>query len=422
MFGGMRTGRSLFWIGVFALTFGVSVRAEIDLEWRSRVIGGSPDEIVEVGLYAVSDTGFDQSFSAMSVLISWDPAHLELIGFTDPCTVDPCPFGTYNWIQLWFPDDSKLSGINDDITDGDAFFQALGQLGLDNIPYAPFEGLHVTSFRFRVLALGSSEVAIETQIGETRTRIAGGEFPGLEVTGVLGPPAQVIARVCDDPTVVALGGRYFSVTPADGSDPIALRVMGDEAEPTQSCLDAYVQSDGSLGATPFYQLPDEWATVSVFGEAIGPLSLFSVVSDCTEEQPGIIQSQQVDVTTWRWGDTNGDGLVGLSDITRVIDSASGELPPNTLLEAVDLVPCQPDGVVTQDDVDAVVAAFSLNPFPCAAPCVVTTLDDLPAFLDCFGGPFFGVDEICDPFDFDSDGDVDTEDYAVFERRLIPSGP
>lgn len=418
MFGGKRTGKGIAWAGALALLAAVSVRAEVNLEWRPVVVGASVNDIVEVGLYAVSDSGFDQSFSGISALFSWNPKQLALLDFVEPCTQEPCPVGTYGWIQSWFPDDSQLDGINDDLTDGDAFFQVLGQLGIEHLPFATMSGLHVTTLRFQVLAQGATEIAFEAEIGDTRTRVAGGDLPGLEITGTLSPPVQVVVRDCDVPTVAATGGRYLSVTPASGADALALLVTGDALEPEVSCLSLYVQPDGSLAAEPVYQLPEAWETVHIYDEGIRPQSSYSVQADCAMEATGLILSEASSATTWRWGDTNGDDLVGFADVSRVIDSADGSLPAGVLLDAVDLAPCIVDGVVNQNDVDAAAAALGLHPFPCAPICVLTSLPDLPAFVDCLGGPFVMGGEPCEMDDFDEDGDVDLEDFQTFQRRFV----
>ena len=208
--------------------------ASINIEWRPAMVGATPDGVVDIQLYVVSDSGFDQSFSAISVLFSWDPGELELLGFVDPCTHDPCPVGTYRWLQSWFPDDSALEGINDDRTDGDAFYQALGQLGLERLPYATAEGLQITTLQFRVIQFGSSLVAFIPEIGVSATRVAGGDLPGLDFTGTIGPPVTVLSRACYPPDVVATGSRYFQVTPAAGTDPVRFGLQARQAGPASS--------------------------------------------------------------------------------------------------------------------------------------------------------------------------------------------
>ncbi len=421
MVGGRRKGLSLALPVMAVASCVLPVRANIDLEWRPAVIAAAPQDIIEIGAFAVSDTGFDQVFSGLSLLFQWDPARLELIDFVDPCPQDPCDPGTYRWIQSFFPDDSQLDGINNDITDGDAFFQVFGQLGFDASPLATPDGLQITTLRFRVLDFGATEVAFAEQIGTTRTVIAGSDIPGVDVTGVLGPPVQVLTFDCRVPMAEGTGSRYFAITPGSGGDPVALRVEGDGGNSDVSCVDQFVQADGSLGAAPFFQTPAEWGTVHVHGEAIQPSTTYSVRADCSQASPGQLVSGSTSATTWRWGDTNDDGMVAITDLTNAIDASSGVLPIGTLLDAVDVAPCVPDGLVTQEDVDAVLAALGLQPFPCAAPCLETSLTDLLGFVNCLAGPFFVQAPACSFSDFDGDGDVDALDFGVFQRRFVGPG-
>ena len=152
-----------------------------------------------------------------------------------------------------------------------------------------------------------------------------------------------------------------------------------------------------------------------------PSTSYAVQADCAPELPGLLQSATASGTTWNWGDTNGDGVVTSSDVSRVIDAADMGVSPDTMLDAVDLVPCEPDGIVNNDDVNAALGALGLQPFPCPAPCVTTNLSQLADFVVCQAGPNVIRDESCAPYDFDSDNDVDLSDFAVFGRRFNGSG-
>lgn len=419
--GGRRTGKRLVLSAALVLATTQSLRANIDLEWRPIAVGATLNEIIEIDLYAVSDTGFTQSFSGISALFNWDPTHLELLGFIEPCTQEPCPSNTYDWLQSWFPDDSELEDINGSLLDGDAFFQVLGRLGLEELPLATPNGLHITTLRFRVLTFESSVIDFIPQVGVSKTRVAGGDLPGVDVTGILGPPVQVLSRACDAPVTTGQGGRYLFVTPAAGTNPVALVVNGNGADPTVSCVRQFVQPDGSLGASPVYRSPATWATTLVFGEAIRPSTTYRVQSDCAMESPGLLTSDAATATTWRWGDTNNNGALSFTDVSRVIDAASGIFPPGIPEQVFDLAPCTPDGVVNQADVDAAFDALALNPFPCASPCVTTDLTQLLDFVSCLSGPGVLADPLCTEFDFDQDGDVDATDFGTFTRRFVGSG-
>ncbi|MEK6675932.1 MAG: hypothetical protein AABZ47_09800, partial [Planctomycetota bacterium] len=76
---------------------------------------------------------------------------------------------------------------------------------------------------------------------------------------------QCLPPSCDPPSVVAQGSRHLLVTPAPAPVPVAILVTGDGNDPDISCLSMYVQTDGSLGATPFFALPAVWGGVDVHG-------------------------------------------------------------------------------------------------------------------------------------------------------------
>jgi len=388
-------------------------RGAINLEWRPLEQNAENGAIIAISLYAVSDTGSAQSCGGVDLVLTWDSSHLELLGRIDPCEQEPCAPNTYDWLQSEFPDDSQLDGLNNDLTDGDAFFQALARLGSKEVAYATPGGLLVAIFQFRILGTGVSFVEMGTSIGSTHTRVFGGLFPGVVVTGTLGSPSRVAVIQCRPPIVMTRGCRYLSITPMFGSEPVAFEVTGAPINPGVACVTRYAQIDGSLGDEPMYLLPVLWQTVILSGEDIHPATNYLVRTDCQNLAPGVFSSPAA-TATWRWGDIDGDGDVGIDDVTRVIDSTDGVYPPGTSLPQVDIAPCVPDGAVNQMDVDAAVSAIGLLPFPCVEPCETTELSDLTLYLDCMAGPLTPTDAGCDVFDYDGDGDVDVADFSVFE--------
>ena len=136
---------------------------------------------MDVSLYAVSDNQSNQAMAAMDVILSWDPAVLQLQG------VDTQGQYPYEWLFSGFPDDHQLDGLNNTWNDGNALYEALAQLG--QAAYATPQGLLVTKLRFRKLHVGTpTTVAMLPSYGQyTHTVVYDGVVPGLAITGTLTP-------------------------------------------------------------------------------------------------------------------------------------------------------------------------------------------------------------------------------------------
>lgn len=161
------------------------------------------------------------------------------------------------------------------------------------------------------------------------------------------------------PVVSAVGSRYLAVTPAAGPDPVALRLTA----PTEPCLVRYVQGNGELGVGHDYRTPAAWGTVFANGAEMFPQTAYNLEA----ETPGGLLSPAAGGTLWKWGDTDGGGLVNLDDILAVIRGFQGDFSQNTL-QALDLTGCNPEGVINLDDILGVLAAFGNQPLSCADPC------------------------------------------------------
>lgn len=400
----------------FALVACAFARAEVNLELVPSVQSSRTGEIVLVEMRAKAQE-LDQLVAGIDAIIMWDAEHLSFEGFIDPCMAPPCAPGTYNWLQANFPNDSQLDGLNVDLTDGDALYQALAQLGRDNAALVTAEGLHVMSLVFRATAPGQAQVRFEPTFGTvTRTRVLSGDFTGEEVTGTLGPPAVVNIAACAAPDVSAIGTRYLLVEPVVANLSVALLVSGDETEAEVSCFSAYVQANGTLGPNPVFQLGSEWEQVSVHGAAIRPGTSYAVQADCGELGSPSLSDPAV-ARTWRWGDANGDDQVTISDVTRVVNAANGNYSGGTVLENVDFAPCAPDGVVNTADISAALDALGQIPFPCDPPCQPLTWEILDAFTQCMTGPSAPVGTGCGDFDLNGNGHCDLADFARVQREF-----
>jgi hypothetical protein len=117
--------------------------------------------------------------AAMDVILSWDPAALNLLGVD--ANIDP----PYQWLFSGFLDDHLADGLNNTWADGNALYEALGQLGVP--AYATPPGLQVTRFRFEKLELGlPTTVSMLPSYGQhSHTVVYDGVVPGRNVTGTL---------------------------------------------------------------------------------------------------------------------------------------------------------------------------------------------------------------------------------------------
>lgn len=179
-------------IGVlFTLVVGVQVAsAEVNLELRVNTSAKwFVGDTIEVGLYAISSSETEQTVAGIDVILSWESAVLELTGLINN--------GPYRWLASWFPDDSKLGGLNapfndlDPIpgNDGDALYQAVMQ---SNSPATvTTEGLLVTTLVFTAIGASDSSLLIilpqiVTKSWTTTSRVLTDNPPAGIITGTLG--------------------------------------------------------------------------------------------------------------------------------------------------------------------------------------------------------------------------------------------
>lgn len=391
----------------------------VNLEWRPIQQTVEVDGTVDVRLYAVASSALDESVGAVTVILVWDAERLALWGVTDPCDQSPCPPDGYDWLSSGFPDDSLGDDLNRTFGDGNALYSAFAQL--DTPPaVATSEGLWVTTFRFQTIQPGEVAIRMEATFGEsTRTLVVSGDAPGVDITGTLGPPAEVDIEGCPRPTASSIGCRYVAVTPAPGPDPIALLVIGDIDDPGVSCVFSYVQVDGTLEQTPVFQTPQEWDTVYVGDAQIAASTTYHVQAGCGQGQTVESVSSPVTLETWVWGDVNNDGCAFIDDVTMVLDGSQGNIGEGTLLESLDLGPSRPDRQIDSEDVQAVQYAYIGAVYPYPMPCSGgPDLEDFGEFVQCMAGPGEQVDLGCEPFDADGDLDVDVADFATFQEAFI----
>ncbi|RME37019.1 MAG: hypothetical protein D6788_10390 [Planctomycetota bacterium] len=391
----------------------------VRLEWQVPVSQINAGQTVEIRLRAVAESVPFERVAAVEVVLTWSAGTLRLVDQVDPCTSSPCPAGTFAWSTSGFPDDSAAEGLNTNLDDGDALYRAFASLVLGEQAVVDAGGLWITTFRFEGRAPGIGWVDMRGDAGiAVRTRVIGGD-PIMDITGGLGPAGEVlVVDDCLPPDVTAEGSRYLRVEPPPRLAPIAFRIFGDAADPRVSCIARYVQPDGTLALLPFFQTPAQWGTFRIAGRPVVPGAEYDLETVCQDADGSTRTSDPTTVSTWAWGDTNGDGLLAIDDLTRVIDGTEGRFDPGVTVWQLDLMPCRPDGVLDQADLNAVGDALLGVPYPCRSACEPGfDLDDYRRLQSCLTGPAVLPPGGCSGFDFNADLRVDLQDVARFQREF-----
>jgi hypothetical protein len=177
-------------IGVFCL-FAPPSEALIHLDFRPDVQTVQIGSIVSLDLYAVSDNSSNQGFSALDVIITWDPTILNPISFTNANA-------GYAWGNSGF----LFPTLNGSLADGKAEWSAERQL-FGPVPEATPQGLLVTTFRFTALQTTNVATVINmpaTLEGRT-TRVFHPTIPNTNILGNRDPGALV--NVVPEPASLA---------------------------------------------------------------------------------------------------------------------------------------------------------------------------------------------------------------------------
>ena len=390
------------------------------------------DDLVDVQIYANSDIGVDLAIGSLTAILTWNPSQLELVGrldngpynwFTSGFPNDSALDGLNNTFadgDAWYqassqpmpnpPAQATVNGLLITTIRFRALAAGTAVVAIDDqrgqyseTVVGDYEspGLNITGSLGAPVSVTLVQCLDQTDCddgelcngSETCSGMScvpgpppdcdDGEFcNGAEIcqfgVGCISPgnpcpdPTSCDEQAnncggCDSPIVVAEGGRYLRVTPPTHSTPVALLIKGDPNDPYVDCFEAYVQTDGTLGSTPVFHTPAEWSTVHVSGVEMTPYRRHLVHTDCRFEGAGYLSAASA-ANTWKWGDVNGDGVADINDALIVIDASNGEFPPGVSVPNVDLLPCDPDGVVDQMDVDGVEDAIGGQSSPCAAVC------------------------------------------------------
>ncbi len=106
---GLPTFDSRFLLLAIGLSLAGLVRGgTVDLQLRPSSQTACVGEIVNISLHAISVDGTPDAVSALSVVLNWDPAALELVGLRDDAD------SPYPWLVSFFPDDREVDRLNND--------------------------------------------------------------------------------------------------------------------------------------------------------------------------------------------------------------------------------------------------------------------------------------------------------------------
>ncbi len=202
----MSIGRGLCCAGLLGAlsALSASARADINLELRISSTTARVGDTIEIGLFAVSDDETNQTFTAVDVILDWDPSVLRLNGKID---------NGFGWSSSNFPCDGCLDMLNFDCccqqtvcdppysgtpsNDGDAFFQALQFNSSPPLPQAMPEGTLLTTIVFTAIGdAASTDLMILVSFGvftETRVIHQTLESGTLFLTGSLGSLSLSVA-------------------------------------------------------------------------------------------------------------------------------------------------------------------------------------------------------------------------------------
>ncbi|MHC5108456.1 MAG: M14 family metallopeptidase [Planctomycetota bacterium] len=166
---------------------------------------------------------------------------------------------------------------------------------------------------------------------------------------------------CMPPATAPLGSRYLTVQVPPVDEPVAIHV----SSPSWECLDHYVDVDGTLTDTPVHALPSTWGIATVADDRIVPETVYKITALTADASSPTSHAQ-----TFNFGDVDGNGLANIADLQECVLGFQGQFD-RAPLEAMDLYPCLPDGLITLEDLLQIVTAFrgsDYDSMPCSPPC------------------------------------------------------
>ena len=133
------------------------VQPSVDLDFSPNVVTATAGQILQIDVIARSSIGVDVPLSGVGLNLQWDSAQLEL---------QPVPIeGTYNWLVFDFTASGIQGVLNADLTDGDAFLEALAQFPPAAQPSATPTGFVIGTIEFLVVGgNAASQVTIPRSV------------------------------------------------------------------------------------------------------------------------------------------------------------------------------------------------------------------------------------------------------------------
>lgn len=385
-----------------------ATQAAVNLELRPVTTIVEEGLTVDVGVYAVADSGENEGISALDIVIKWDS---DVLG-----AVVADATGAFGWGLKGFLDDSGADGLNDYqdddlVNDGDALYQAITFLPAVATP----EGLLITTFRFSTIARGrDARVTIVPKLGNiSRTKVFKAGEINVEITGTLGRTAvNVLCPACLIVTNVKMLAGRESVVFVSGE--IVNQTTLGVTVTTEIIPGA--ESFGVIKYTPappvdVQEIENPWGGVGTF-------NAFDTDQSLSDAQNGSIS---VNGTL----DPVLTSFVGTISRFPIVADADAEGTWNIHLEIIDFVS-------TWDKIATSLMGGTIQivePFDGDGDQAIDTLE-YSRLQRCFTGSVGFVDppaytvtpELnCGVYDFDGDGDVDGLDYEEFKIRFLGPG-
>ncbi len=373
----------------------------VDLELRSSQVTWEIGDVVEIGLYAVSTSGFPEIVRGMQVILEWDPQYLELAGLNNN--------GPYTWLFSSFFSDAGADRLNADCgpdvfcqpytglpyNDGDAYYQAGANFTTPAL--ATPGGLLITTFRFNAVAeTPLTTVQVPLAAGtSTQTQVFGDE-PGSDITGTVGSVAVQLVVPHWGTLDMRAPGASCGVWPGDM---VTVELHATGMEKPVNGVQALISYDEAVLQYVDVLLGDgagsPWDTAAVVQEdESGGQITYAVVLLGTETQTDGVVARLLFVAT-----------EGLSSSLGTVSLESNVPPLSTKLT------CAGTGITVIPALQG--PAFIANVGDWNRDGIIDLADHarVPA---CLQGPgVTAIDDDCCRFDFDRDGDVDLRDFAEF---------
>ncbi len=161
------------------------LEAAVNLSLQPQANPVQVGQTARIDLIAANTLGTPQEVAAVDAIVQWDPAVLQLLGYTNP-TPDPWMFHGF------LPDPC---GLNDVLADGEALYTALAPPPPDSAVVPAFGSIVVTTFEFTALQTATgAPIDLVIQQADCTTRVFA---PSPPQTNLLGAAAGTAIDIVD---------------------------------------------------------------------------------------------------------------------------------------------------------------------------------------------------------------------------------